>query len=120
MKDLVNTAGKNRLLKKILLTMKLTTIIMLFCLVSVSASTYSQSTRLNINLTNGTMVDLIQQIEQNSEFYFYYQKEELKELDRINLEASNTTVMDILDKALNGSTFNYSILDRYIVIRKKD
>ncbi|HZH73181.1 MAG TPA: TonB-dependent receptor, partial [Mariniphaga sp.] len=56
---------------------------------------------------------------QNSEFYFYYQKEELKKLDRINLEASNATIMDILDRALEGSNFNYSVLDRYIVLRKK-
>jgi TonB-dependent starch-binding outer membrane protein SusC len=99
--------------------MKLTTVFLMFCLVSVTASTYSQSTRLNINLTDGTMVDLIQQIEENSEFFFYYQKEELKELDEINLEAQNATIMDILDKALESSEFSYSVLDRYIVVRKK-
>jgi TonB-dependent starch-binding outer membrane protein SusC len=100
--------------------MKLTTVFLMFGLVSVTASTYSQSTRLDINLKDGTMVDLIQQIEKNSEFFFYYQKEELKELDQINLEANNATIMDILDKALQGSEFSYSVLDRYIVIRKKD
>ncbi len=119
MKDLVKIAGKNRLLKKILLTMKLTTFFLMFCLVSVTASTYSQNTRLDINLENGTMVDLIQQIEENSEFFFYYQKEELKELDEINLEASNATIMDILDKTLEGTEFDYRVLDRYIVLRKK-
>ncbi len=120
MKDLVITAGKNRLLKKILLTMKLTIIITMFCLVSVTASTYSQNTRLDVSMKDGTMVDLIQQIEENSEFFFYYQKEELKELDQINLEARNATIMDILDKALAGTTFDYSVLDRYIVVRQKD
>ncbi len=119
MKDLVKIAGKNRLLKKILLTMKLTTVFLMFCLVSVTASTYSQNTRLDINLENGTMVDLIQQIEENSEFFFYYQKEELKELDEINLEATNATIMDILDKALESTAFDYRVLDRYIVVRKK-
>jgi TonB-dependent starch-binding outer membrane protein SusC len=119
MKDLVTTAGKNRLLKKILLTMKLTTVFLMFGLVSVTASTYSQSTRLDINLKDGTMVELIQQIEKNSEFFFYYQKEELKELDQLNLEANNATIMDILDKALESSQFSYSVLDRYIVVRKK-
>jgi TonB-linked SusC/RagA family outer membrane protein len=118
MKDLVKTAGKNRLLKKILLTMKLTTVFLMLGLISVTASTYSQNTRLDINIENGTMVDLIQQIEENSEFFFYYQKEELKELDEMTLEANNATIMDILDKALEGTTFDYRVLDRYIIVRK--
>ncbi len=119
MKDLVKTAGMNRQLNKILLTMKLTTALLMFGLVSVTASTYSQSTRLDIQIKDGTMVDLIQQIEKNSEFFFYYQKEELKELDAITMEVNNSTIMDILDRALEGTSFNYSVLDRYIIVRKK-
>ncbi len=91
----------------------------MFCLVSITASTYSQNTRLDVSMKDGTMVDLIQQIEENSEFFFYYQKEELKKLDQINLEAQNATIMDILDKVLAGTSFDYSILDRYIVVRQK-
>jgi TonB-dependent starch-binding outer membrane protein SusC len=120
MKDLAKIAGKNLLLTKILLTMKLTLTIILICVAGVSASTYSQNTRLDVSMKNGTMVDLIQQIEANSEFFFYYQKEELKELDKIHLEAQNATIMDILDKALEGTPFNYSILDRYIVVRQNN
>ncbi len=88
--------------------MKLTLTILLFCLAGASASTYSQSTRLNISVKDGTMIDLIQQIEENSEFYFYYQKRELQELNDITIEAQNATVMEILDKALAKTDFQLS------------
>lgn len=118
MKHLVIHVAQMRQMRKILLKMKLTLTIFMFCLASVTASTYSQNTRLDINLRQGTMLDLIQQIESTSEFFFYYQKEELKEIDNINLEARDATVMDVLDRALAGTSFNYRILDRYIVVRK--
>ena len=76
MENLRTYAGFNRQLKKWLFKMKLTLTIFLFCLTGVFASTYSQVTRLDINLKNGNMIELIKQIESKSEFFFNYQKQE--------------------------------------------
>jgi TonB-dependent starch-binding outer membrane protein SusC len=117
MKHLTKITGGNRFLKKFLLKMKLTLTIFLFCLASVTASTYSQNTRLNISIKDGNMVDLIKQIEEISEFFFYYQKKDMEELNRITVEAKNATIMDVLDMALDGTSYDYRIVDRYIVLR---
>jgi TonB-linked SusC/RagA family outer membrane protein len=118
MENLKNQAGFNRLLKKLLLKMKLTLTIFLFCLAGAAASTYSQNTRLDIKLENGNMVELIKQIEAKSEFMFYYQKDELSELDDLTVEANNATVMEILDQVTKGTGFDYTVIERYIVVRK--
>jgi len=118
MKHFAKPAGMNRQLKKILLKMKLTLTIFLFCLAGAAASTYSQNTRLDVKIENGNMLELIKQIEAKSEFFFYYQKNELSELDDLTVEAQNATVMEILDKATKGTSFDYSVIDRYIVVRK--
>jgi TonB-dependent starch-binding outer membrane protein SusC len=118
MEKFENQAGFNRLLKKLLLKMKLTLTILMFCLAGAAASTYSQNTRLDVKLENGNMVELIKQIEDKSEFMFYYQKNELSELDNLTVEAHNATVMEILDKATKGTEFAYTVIDRYIVVRK--
>jgi len=118
MKKLSNRAGLIRLLKKFMLIMKLTLTLLLFGIISVTASTYSQNTRLDISLKDGNMIDLIKQIEEKSEFFFYYQKEDLKEVNEITVELNDATVMDILDMALKGSKFDYRIVDRYIVLRQ--
>ncbi len=117
MKNHKKQAGYNRLLKKILFKMKLTLTIFLFCIAGVSASTYSQSTRLDISIKNSTMVELINQIEEKSEFFFYYQKEELRGLNDITLELKNATISEILDEVLEDTGIDYSVIDRYIVLR---
>jgi len=120
MENYVKNIGKNnRMFKKILLRMKLTLTLLLFCLVSVTASTYSQTTRLTISLKDGSIVDLFRQIEEKSEFYFFYQKEDLADLENITLEAKNATVMEVLDQAIQGAPIDYKIVDRYIVVRQR-
>ena len=110
---------KIRSWKKIVLKMKLTIALFLFGLVSVSATTYSQSTKMDISLKNNSMVELIKEIEQNSEFYFFYKKEELKDVKNISVDFENATVMEIMDKAIEGTDLDYKVVDRYIVVREK-
>ncbi|NQU51907.1 MAG: TonB-dependent receptor [Bacteroidetes bacterium] len=99
--------------------MKLTIALFLFGLVSVSATTYSQNTKMDISLKNNSIVELIKEIEQNSEFYFFYKKEELKDVKNISVDLENATVMEILDKVIEGSDLAYKVVDRYVVLREK-
>ncbi|SHF01642.1 TonB-linked outer membrane protein, SusC/RagA family [Mariniphaga anaerophila] len=119
MKNQTKYAEIRRQFEKLLLKMKLTLTVLLFCLAGVSASTYSQNTHLSISLENGNMVELIQQIEEKSEFFFYYQKEELNELEDMTVKFRNATVMEILDEVTKGTQFDYTVIDRYIVVKKK-
>lgn len=117
MKNFLTKAGYNRAFKKLLLKMKLTIAIFLFSLATVSATTYAQTTRLDIS-SNKNIIDLFSDIEEKSEFYFFYRKQDLKELDKVNVNAKDATVMDILDEVLDGTSLNYTIVDRYIIVRK--
>ncbi|MDX1283365.1 MAG: TonB-dependent receptor [Draconibacterium sp.] len=100
--------------------MKLTFLFLLVGLISVSASTYSQITRLDINVKNNSVVELFKEIENRSEFYFFYQKEEISELNDISIDLKDARVTDILDQVLDGTDFSYKIVDRYIIIKKAE
>jgi len=50
--------------------MRLTFFLMIGWILTVSANSYSQDTRLDIKLKNGNIVDLIAQVEEKSEFVF--------------------------------------------------
>ncbi len=118
MKKIINKAGYGRTWVNILLKMKLTAAILLFCLASSGASTYAQNTRLSISSDSKSILELFREIEEKSEFYFFYQKEDLKELNNVTVDIENATVMEILDKALAGTKLQYKVLDRYIIVRK--
>lgn len=112
------SSGENRSIKQIVLKMKLTFTFLLLGLITVSASTYSQNTKLDLSMKNNSIIEVFREIEEQSEFYFMYQKEELKKLDKVSVNVKGVKVTDILDELLVGTDLNYKIVDRYIVVRK--
>ncbi|MBC8005527.1 MAG: secretin and TonB N-terminal domain-containing protein, partial [Verrucomicrobia bacterium] len=88
-------------------------------MISVSASSYSQSTKLSIQVMNGTFIEVLKQIESQSEFYFYYNKDEVKSIDDVSINVSNMKIEEVLVKLLSGTNLDYKIIDRYIAITKK-
>ena len=112
--------GHVRLLKKLLRIMKLTSFLILAFVISVNASVYSQSTKLSINVKNGTLIEALKQIESQSEFYFYYNNDEIKALEGVSISVDKKEIQEVLEKLLNGTNLEYKIIDRYIALTKKD
>lgn len=112
-------SGGIRLLQKLLRIMKLTIFLMVVFALSVSANSYSQSTKLNLKVKNGTLVDVLQQIEEQSEFYFYYNNEEINGLTNVTINTEGKPVQDVLNELLANTDLEYKMIDRYIVIKKK-
>ncbi|MFA6947282.1 MAG: SusC/RagA family TonB-linked outer membrane protein, partial [Pedobacter sp.] len=99
--------------------MKLTSFLILVFVISVSASSYSQTTKLNIQVTNGTFVDVLKQIEKQSEFYFYYNNDEIRDIGDVSISITDKRVEEVLDQLLKGTNLEYKIIDRYIALKKK-
>ncbi len=104
--------------EKILLKMKLTLTLLIFCLAGMGASTYSQTTRFDVTYKGNSFVELLRQMEEKSDFYFFYQKEDFDKLTDISIDAKNATVMEVLDEVLKGTSLDYKVVDRYVIIRK--
>ena len=109
-----------RLLKKLLRIMKLTSFLILVFVISVNASVYSQSTKLSINVKNGTLVEALKQIESQSEYYFYYNNDEIKSLEGVSINVDKKEIKEVLEKLLKGTNLEYKIIDRYIALKRKN
>lgn len=106
--------------KKIMLTMKLCILILLISVASVTAnSSYSQSTKLTLNLKDIAVRDVFDQIERSSEFIFVYY-DDIVDLNRkVNIDVEDATVDKILEKVFESSDNTFVIFDRQIVIASK-
>ena len=102
---------------KILRIMKLTVILLFGSLVAMSASTYSQNTKLNLSAKNSSLIDIFRQIEDQSEFYFYFNKEEVKSKELVSVDLKEALVTDILNQVLSKTGLEYKIIDRYVVVK---
>ena len=100
--------------------MRLTLFLMVGFLLTASASSYSQNTRLNIKLKNGTVTELMKYVEDNSEFVFLYKNEDLDLEKKVDVELENATIQQVLDAGFKGQNVGWDVYDRQIVIHKAD
>lgn len=106
---------------KVLLIMKLVVFIICFTSIGVLASkTYSQSTRLTLNLNNTSIKEVLLQIENSSRFYFLYNNNLIDVEKKVNIDAKDESITEILDILFQGQDVKYSIMDRQIVISPRD
>ena len=104
-------------LKKLLLVMKLTTLIILIGFMYVSAATYGQ--RININAHDITIDKLFKELKKQTGYSFLYKSGILKDLPTINVDITDATITEVLDKFLKDRPLDYLIVDKSIVVRRK-
>ncbi len=113
--------GLNSHLIKLLRVMKITCLFLMIALVQVSASpTYSQSAKLTFTLNNVALSDVFEEIENNSEFHFFYNSDEIDLSRKVTITASESKIDEILNSVFSGSDLSYEIFDRYIIIKAKE
>ncbi|MCE1197464.1 MAG: SusC/RagA family TonB-linked outer membrane protein [Marinilabiliales bacterium] len=96
--------------------MKMLLVFMLITITTVSAKSYSQQTRLNIQLDNVSIEKVFEAIENNSEFIVLYNEKSLDLNRQVSVKAKDETVEEILDQLFTNTGNNYRIYDRQIVI----
>lgn len=104
-------------IKKLWRIMKLTALISFCFVLTAVASSYSQSTKLNLKLNNVTVKQILNQIETESEFVFLYNLNELDENRKVDINIESATISQVLDEILRDQNLNYTIYDRQIIIR---
>ncbi len=105
-------------LKKLWRIMRMTWFFLLGLILTVSANSYSQNTLLDVDLQNSTIRNVIQYLEQNSEYVFLYRNEDLNIEKRVNIDLKKASINQILDKVLEGEPVFYNVYKRQIVIQK--
>ena len=105
---------------KLLLTMKISAFLLFCCLVNIfAAPTYSQSTKISLNLKDVTIEEVLNKIEDVSEFYFLYNNKLIDVTRKVNIEADKEPIKDILNDILNKDT-KFIVYDRQIILTPSD
>lgn len=119
MKKIIKGVWLSPYLPKISLKMKLTTLFLILSLVRIQASTYSQNTKLTLNVNNTSVEQLFNKIESVSEYRFLFESS-LIDLDRkVSLNVEKKKITEILEKVFKGTDIAYTINDRQILLVKK-
>lgn len=112
--DLPGREGRKQLWR----IMRLTFLFSFCFAMLVSANSYSQATKLSLKLTGTTIKEVLNEVENKSEFIFLYKNGEMNDQLKVNIDVRNATINQILDKILNGQGLSYDVYNRQVIIRK--
>ena len=102
--------------KKLILIMKLTTIILFVGAIHLSATGYSQKTKISLSLKETSIKEVFTRIEEETDFRFFY-NENFTDLNRaVDLEAENDRVETILDNLFASSEITYKVLENNLIV----
>ena len=102
---------------KITRIMRLTVLLSLIGISQILAvSTYSQTTRLSVQMQDARMLDVLASIEEQSEFYFLYSKKLVDVERQVTVEANNALIDEILKEVFRETDIEYLIMDRQIIL----
>lgn len=96
--------------------MKLTITLMLIGILNTYAGGYSQDIPISVNIQNGTLTDLFNAIEKNTEFKIFYKTSLINNQETINLKADHKPVSELLTTVLGSRNLSYDLVDKVIVI----
>lgn len=101
--------------------MKITVFLLMIGVGTVFAdSSYSQKTQISIHLKNGTMKQLFEEIQKQSEVIFFYKDSHVVLSKKLNIELENSTVQEILEQAMVNTDIRYKIFGRQIVVLREE
>ncbi len=103
-------------LRKMIKIMKLTICLLLISSMFVSAKSFSQGAKLNLDYQQISIAELFKIIEEQSDYRFAYSQSRLNPEEKISIDVKNENLEQVLKTVLNQDKLSYTIIDRYVVI----
>jgi len=104
-------------LKKILRIMRIAVILLLFGLLQTQANNaWSQKTKLSVNFSNTELVNVLDQIENDTEFLFLYNEKLIDPARKVSIHVQDQGIEEVLQLLFADTDVKYSILDRKIIL----
>ncbi len=85
---------------------------------TVASESYSQSTKLSLELRDVTVSTVLKEIEAQSEFRFFY-SEDIDTRREVSVNLANSNIIDVLDNVFNGTEVVYKIVGRQVALYNK-
>ena len=105
--------------KKFFSIMKYTFIFIFLGILSVSAESYAQFTKLSLDMQDVTLYEVVSEIEKQSEFMFFYKSGDIDNNLKVNIQAEDKTIVEILNEVTKNTDLTYVINNKHVLIANK-
>lgn len=101
---------------KLLLFMKLTTVLLVVGFLQVSATGLSQDTKVSLRMKNASIAEVLQEIGKKTPYRFAFNNNTLPAGKEINLNVKQQPVSAVLDEVLANTGLHYQLLDEQLIV----
>ena len=85
-----------------------------------ASDTYSQTTMVSINMKNQTVKEVLNEIENTTEYSFFYNNSHVDLNRKVSVNVSNGDIFEVLDDLFSGTNVSYTVKDKGIVFSVKE
>ncbi len=104
---------KSKLLKR----MRIVALLILIAITQTFAlDSYAQNKRLSLSIKNEKIIDILNEIENQSEFYFMFDASKIDVTQRKSIDCENRAITSILDQLFENTGITYRISERQIAL----
>ena len=106
---------------KLPLVMKITMAFLFAVTLQLSAATgYAQRTRTSILMPSASVEQVLNKIEETSEFVFLYNDKTIQTDRMVSVDSESELITDILDDVFNGTNVTYTVVDKQIILSTQE
>ena len=109
---------KKRKTQQALRKMKLFALFMFLGFCTCRATVSAQDARIDLEMSNVTLSQVFQRIEQLTDYMFIYKSEDVRAIQHVTVDARQMMVRDVLEKCLENTGLSYVFKRNVIVIQK--
>ncbi len=124
---MINPLNKQRiyilydLLNKIPVAMRITLLLLcVFAFQLHSEQTYSQQTKISLNMKNSSIEKILQTIEERSEFYFLYNSKLINVDRKTNIRVKEESIASVLNRLFEAENVEYEVKGTQIILHPKE
>ena len=84
-----------------------------------SATTYAQRTKSSITLSNASIEQVLNQIEENSDYVFLYNDKTINTHRIVSVNSKSGNIPEVLNEIFKGTNIAYTIVNKQIILSTK-
>lgn len=77
-----------------------------------ASDSYAQTAIVNVEAQNQTVGEVLKEIENQSEFGFFFSNKHIDLNRRVSVISHNSDIFKVLEKVFEGTNVKYSVLDK--------
>lgn len=101
------------------LAMKLTTVLLILSIFTVQANSYSQKTKVTLDLEKVSIQKVFEEIESLTDFKFLYDNRKIDAQKLVSIKVNNKPISDVLNNLFKDTSIYYLVRQKQIVLKTR-